>query len=45
MKVFIDGEECELGGNGLDDAPKFGKWDPGLDVFPKVDGQFKLLRT
>lgn len=45
VKVFIDGEECELGGNGLDDAPKFGKWDPGLDVFPKVDGQFKLLRT
>ena len=44
--VYIDGQECELEGNGEMDAPSFGgSYDPELAVFSKIDGQLKLLRT
>ena len=43
LKIYIDGVECELDGNGRNGAPRFGGTEPW--VFPIVDGQFKFLRV
>jgi len=45
-KIYIDGVEQPLAGNGLEDAPTFGSgWKPALFVCPEFDWQLKLLRT